>query len=217
MTEPEWLACTDPRVMLYAQKGKMSDRKLRLFACACCRAIWHLLPDERSRRAVVLMERWADGELTSEELRAARETSSGDWSPRGLSLPALSAAIAAARATWPDAYAAAVSVVEAAATDPNMKQQYDLLKDILGNPFRPSSPLPSAILAWDDGTVGRMAERIYAERRMPEGTLDPSGLAMLADALEEAGCHDPDMLVHCRQAGEHVRGCWVVDLLLGKE
>jgi hypothetical protein len=87
--------------------------------------------------------------------------------------------------------------------------QADLVRYLFGNPFRPVTIDP-AWLTWNDGTVVKLAEAIYDERafdRMP----------ILADALEEASCTNADILAHCRQPGEHVRGCWVVDLLLGKE
>jgi hypothetical protein len=63
----------------------------------------------------------------------------------------------------------------------------------------------------------RREQAIYPWRQLPSGYLGSHRLAVLADALEEAGCIDADILNHCRQPGEHVRGCWVVDLLLGKE
>ena len=84
--------------------------------------------------------------------------------------------------------------------------QCDLIRDIFGNPFRPVTVDPR----WQTETVVALATGIYAERafdRMP----------ILADALEDAGCDHADILTHCRGDGPHVRGCWVVDLVLGKE
>ena len=92
-----------------------------------------------------------------------------------------------------------------------------LLRCIFGNPFCPSPPLPPAVFAWNDGTVCRIAEAIYEERRMPEGTLDTARLAILADARLDAGCDDEALPARCRSAGPHVRGCWAIDLLLGRK
>src|SRR5258708_3680828 len=71
MTEVGWLRCTDPGPMLEFLRDRASERKLRLFACACCRRVWHLLTDERSRRAVEVMERDADGAAGNEDLYLA--------------------------------------------------------------------------------------------------------------------------------------------------
>jgi hypothetical protein len=87
--------------------------------------------------------------------------------------------------------------------------QLDLLRDIFGNPSR-SVPVDPSWLAWNDRTVLKLAQAIYAEQAF-------DGLPILADALEEAGCVSSDLLAHCRSAGPHVRGCWVVDCLLGQE
>jgi hypothetical protein len=92
-----------------------------------------------------------------------------------------------------------------------------LLRCVFGNPFRPSPPLTPAVLAWNDGTVRRIAEGAYEERQLPAGTLDTARLAILADALLDAGCNDEELIAHCRSAGPHYRGCWAVDLILGKE
>src|SRR5262249_41152819 len=84
-----------------------------------------------------------------------------------------------------------------------------LLRDIFGpRPFRPVAVDPGW-LSWNAATTRGLAGAIYEERAFDR-------LPILADALEEAGCADADLLSHCRQPGEHVRGCWVVDLLLGK-
>jgi hypothetical protein len=103
-----------------------------------------------------------------------------------------------------------------ATRDVEQRHQATLLRDLLGNAIRPSPPLPLAVLAWSDGTVRRLAETVYEERRTPEGTLDPARLAILADALLDAGCEDEELIRHCRSEGPHVRGCWAVDLILGK-
>ena len=87
--------------------------------------------------------------------------------------------------------------------------QSDLLRCIFGTLFRPVVLNP-LWLAWNDGAIQKMAHVIYADR-----TFDR--LPLLADALEDAGCTDSAILGHCRDGGEHVRGCWVVDLLLGKQ
>jgi hypothetical protein len=88
-----------------------------------------------------------------------------------------------------------------------------LLREVVGNPFRPVTVAP----AWLTPTVKGLASAAYEERVQPSCELDAARLGVLADALEEAGCDNGDILAHCRGPGPHVRGCWVVDLLLGKE
>jgi hypothetical protein len=87
-------------------------------------------------------------------------------------------------------------------------QQCRLVRCLFGNPFRPVVPDP-VWLRWNDGIIPRLAQGIYHERAFDR-------LPILADALEEAGCTNPEMLDHCRQPGTHARGCWVVDALLGR-
>jgi hypothetical protein len=113
------------------------------------------------------------------------------------------AAVAAARALPTDDLAARQAEMEA-----RLAASACLLRDSIGNPFRPVSLDPSW-RAWNGGAVRKMAESIYEERRFAD-------LPILADALEDAGCADAAILALCRGPGEHVRGCWVVDLLLGK-
>jgi hypothetical protein len=102
--------------------------------------------------------------------------------------------------------------------DAPRRPQVALLRDLFGPfPFRPV-PIDAAWLAWNGGTVRRLAEAAYQERDLPAGTLHPARLGVLADALEESGCHDQEILRHGREQGAvHVRGCWVLDLLLNKE
>jgi hypothetical protein len=89
------------------------------------------------------------------------------------------------------------------------QSQAALLRCIFGIPFRPLPRLNSAWLAWEGGTVPKLAAALYDERAFDR-------LAVLADALEEAGCTDQSILDHLRGPGPHVRGCWAVDLVLGK-
>jgi hypothetical protein len=101
------------------------------------------------------------------------------------------------------------------------RKQCHFLSDIVRVPVPTFStspqPLPATVLNWHDRTIPRLAQAIYDERKMPEGTLDPARLAILADALLDAGFEDEALIQHCRSEGPHVRGCWVVDLILGKQ
>jgi hypothetical protein len=92
----------------------------------------------------------------------------------------------------------------------------NLLRDVFGNPFRPAPALDPAWLAWTGGTVRQLAEAAYEARSLPDGMLDNARLGVLADALEDAGCADAELLGHLRGPGPHVRGCWAVDLVMGK-
>jgi hypothetical protein len=91
-----------------------------------------------------------------------------------------------------------------------------LLRDIIGNPFHPRPTFGPAVLAWHDGLIVRLARAAYENRDLPSGRLEPSRLAVLADALEEAGLADAGLLRHLRGPGPHVRGCFALDLVLGR-
>jgi hypothetical protein len=93
--------------------------------------------------------------------------------------------------------------------------QADLIRDLFGDRFRPVI-LPATWLIWNDATVVRLTQAAYDNRILPAGTFNNTRLAVLADALEEAGCGDELILGHLRNGGEHYRGCFVVDALLGK-
>jgi len=204
MTESEWLASVDPQAMLLYVLPWASERKLRLFACACCRRIWGLMKAERARYAVETSERYADGEASLKQLKAAY----GDTT--GISAAELAAGWAAKLGRTK---APRLAAQWAARATGNVRQesaaQADLLRDVFGDCFASVVVLPSW-LAWNDGTVRGMAAAIYEDRAFEQ-------MPILADALEDAGCEDATILNHCRQPGVHVRGCWVIDLLLGKE
>jgi hypothetical protein len=225
MSEAEWLACKDPRAMLEFLRRKASDRKLRLFAVACCRRIWHVMSDERIRAAVEVAERFADGQANAEELKNV--TRAADKVDELASPPALSTAACAAyylggkERSWCSdvthcaAYAAASSHADwkrqpsdyDATLNRERTAQAGLLRCVFGPyPSRPVTINP----AWRTANVSALAQTIYDERAFDR-------LPILADALEDAGCDNADILNHCRQPGEHCRGCWVVDLVLDKE
>jgi hypothetical protein len=226
MTEAEWLASTDPTPMLEFLRGKASDRKLRLFASSCCRQSWRYIPDSASRRAVEVSELFADRKVRAAKLSAA--ASEANEVASSIAHEALITMTSSKYAEKDGAYGAArcaartidaeqVGRLAWLASPRPRSNQCALLRDNFGNPFRPSPPLPPAVLAWNDRTVPRLAQAAYEERHLPEGTLDPGRLAILADALLDAGCEDDSLIQHCREPGPHVRGCWAVDLLLGKE
>jgi hypothetical protein len=245
MTGADWNSCTDPQKMLEFLRGKASDRQFRLFACACCRSIWHRLPDARSRRAVETAERFIEGEVPVGEMIAVRheaEAAQRDARQHRRLDDGENAAIALASApewnpdSWPSvnsvatqASCAAAHFAELSGTNRKTRKlnwlrgykeekavQCNLLRDIFGPlPFR-EVHIDSAWLAWNDGTMKKLAEAAYEQRSLPDGTLDQARLAVLADALEEAGCADTGLLAHLRSSGPHVRGCHVVDILLGK-
>jgi hypothetical protein len=216
MTEAEWLACTDPQRMLEFLRGRASDRKLRLFACACCRRIWHLLYDERSRGAIEVAERYVDGMANDEMWSTCQRLAADARDDGGGARAAWHALTTAEDYALRTAYAAAryprEQMVWALGVAVERSIQGSWLRDIIGNPFPPVSLDPS----WLTSDVGALAQAAYEQRELPQGTLDPARLAVLADCLEEAGCRDDQVLGHLRGPGPHVRGCFVVDLLLGR-
>jgi hypothetical protein len=230
MTEEEWLGCApaDLDTMLTFLRGRRaSTRKVWLFACACCRGVWPLLTDPRSRAAVEAAERYADGLVTVETLEAAGKGALGAIAEGG-GIRALS--VMAHRVTLSESAGnlwAAASSAYSALLDPSWRVErfrftkrmtdgqrrgiFDVsarLRDSFGPlPFRPVSVEP-AVLGRDDRTVPKLAQAIY------DG-LDFDRLPILGDALEDAGCDNEEVLSHCRGPETHSRGCWCLDLILG--
>ncbi len=201
MTEAKWMFSTNATLLLdhLSEIRHLDDRKLRLFAVACCRGVWFWLEQEQNEQALQAHERIAD-DLPVE---VHREPPVWNAWPEVRVTPDWTG--------WSFAgYAAMKSVREAGET----KGATDalLLHDIFGNPFRPVLLDPS----WQTPTILALATAAYDTRILPTGELDLSRLAVLADALEDAGCTDAAILEHLRGPGPHVRGCWAVDLLLGK-
>ena len=248
MNEQDWLSSTDPTAMLRYVTGTedgergnghrlVSARKLRLFACACCRQVWHLLTDDatcgrcngkgsyhssitrdsridhpcadcsgigrinRSRRAVETAERYADGEATEEERQQASCAAlrATEGSPTN--------AVVAWASLGDTPQGAAQHAVNIVAGKPALAA---ILRCIVGNPYKPvrlttvlvggNMGLPHARPPWLTPTVLRIAATIYAEQRWDE-------TGVLADALEDAGCSDADLLAHLRGKPYRMR-CW---------
>jgi len=211
VTEAAWLACPDPDRLLAFLGDQVGQRIRRRFACACCRRVWHLLGDERSRNTVEVAERVADGHATPGELEAARVAALAAWhaawaGPAGEAEwdPARDAAWVAC-ATASDGASAAAAAAAGWKIEPGVRA--DLFRDIF-NMWPPA--LNPAWFTWQGGTVPKVAQGIHDERAFDR-------FSILADALEEAGCDNAEILSHLRGPGPHCRGCWCLDLLLGKE
>ncbi len=235
MNEAEWLSCDNPQEMLRllrhlgAPRSPASRRKLRLFGCACVRRHWRRASDRRSRALVEAAEHHADGLAGNRELAAA-ERAARAARHEGKALVVVGrearvppycwayAELSDSRSPQPAWEFALLTtllprmVQRTAAVGREDLAQAALLRDLFGNPFRPVSLEP----AWLTPSVTHVALATYDERILPSGALDSLRLKVLADALEEAGCTNPDLLDHLRGPGPHVRGCWPVDLLLGK-
>jgi hypothetical protein len=219
MTEDEWFREFESRL------APVSDRKAQLFAAACCRRVWHLMTDPRHRAAVVAAEHFADGVLTEAMFESALrpvvalwrvipDATRVEWEVRHYMTGATRhlgykrcAAYAASYVGRGAARTAGTreSAGWVAARDAEGLAQLALVQDLVGPASRPAAD-PS----WLTSIVLALAGQMYELR-------DFSVMPILADALEEAGCDDVDVLGHCRSSGPHVRGCWVVDLVLGKE
>jgi hypothetical protein len=219
MTEAEWLACDDPQPMLVFLRGIASDRKFRLFACACCRCIWHLIGPAH-RPVVEVAERYADRLASEDELHAAWEQGHISLTVRGLEsrhwgdFAATTTALNKykGRSWWSRAASAAERARTAGKAEGII--QAALLRETVGLvPFRPVALDPDLRTP----TVLSLAQAAYDERHLPSGELDAERLLVLADALEDAGCTDATILAHLRSPGPHVRGCWPLDLLLSRE
>ena len=234
MTEAEWLACTDPNPMLEFLHGRASDRKWWLFAAACCRCAWHLLPTA-SRQVVEAVELYADRRARERDMiplvgtyyapavaladvpggmQAAQAVGylTRPWQRTGRGRPqgaAGSRAPADPLVRGQVARSTAEALAKSVPWDAARRAQAGTIRCIFGNPSRLVTIDP-VWLAWNGGIMPRMAQAIYDERRF-------RNMPILADALEDAGCDNEDILAHCRGPGPHVRGCWVIDLLLGKE
>ncbi len=213
MTEAEWLACTDLQPMLEFLRGKAGERKLRLCAAAWA---WSILwqaetnPTPRMEQYRVWFsvrqfapqldaaERFADGLIDRSALRAARDTSGGPYN--------LFLEVCRASHFSFDQVCTRMRYVQAEFGSPSEHKVCACLREVFG-------PLPIRLMAvnplWRTPAAVALARSMYEDRRFED-------MPLLGDALEEAGCTDEQILSHCRGPGSHVRGCWILDLLLGK-
>jgi hypothetical protein len=206
MDEAAWLACWDSSPMLEFLSGRASERKLRLFSAACFRRLWGTLRTERGRRAIEVLEEMADGLADGQKMRETFlpevnnfACSDGDCNLGGYCLG--------------EGSLIALNACTITRAHVRCAEQACILRDLFGVlPFRVFALNPAlrtpAVLA--------LAQAAYDHRTLPAGHLEPERLAILADALEEAGSTVAELLSHLRGLGPHVRGCWSVDLLLKK-
>lgn len=221
MTEPDWLACDEPDTMLDFLLDRVSDRKFRLFACACLRRHSALLSEYKwAAKALEAAEKFADGQITQAQMNRAAAKFDAAAEEEELDDPAdrvstalwhlMNACKAIEGAAWAKSKSAAYCAATAAdrskkARATEVAAQVRLLRCI-ANPFHAVTPASSALAV-------QLARAAYDER-LSSGELDPERLLILADALEDAG-NSGAILAHLRSPGPHARGCWAVDLVLG--
>jgi hypothetical protein len=239
--DPRWRLHSSHGTLVSGDGRRVSPRRLGRFAQHCCRGWWGLPLEEPSRRLVAAYERFLTGNGSWDEFLAAYRQMSGpaqvgEWtlvSPMAFqwTLTPYGIARLAQDLTWATAchhHRERIEALERTATDDDrfawgffgydfpefnataraIRRPFpDLLREVVGNPFRPVVIDPTWF-CWNSGTVPAIARRIDGEGAFHD-------LPILADALEDAGCTDADILAHCRSTGPHVRGCWVVDLLVG--
>jgi hypothetical protein len=220
---------TDRMLSLVRNLKPRNLRKVQLFAVACCRRVWGYYPTDAQRELVIALEDYIESRVPWPVVQAKREPAVA-WAEEAFrnELRAKAARDPHApgeleRALTPLTYArcpihateADVGGIKRVARDSMTNrlwaagdhdpEQCDWLRCIFGNPYEPVAFDPS----WRTEAVVGLARGMYEAR-------DFAPMPVLADALEDAGCAAADVLAHCRGPGPHVRGCWVVDLLLGK-
>ncbi len=232
MTETEWLACENVYDLYYFTRRLLSDRKASLFAVGCVRLTPLGTPHSLLERAAGVVERVADGDCEPDEARSINAEASELCSKVIVDSPDHFKALAALRLTdtptssfvWQTALFLQ-KALEGHPGSPNARQaavrlHTGLLRDVVLQPYRGTRgqriarkrrqrKLSMLKREWRSSTVVALAEGIYQDRAFDR-------LPILADALQDAGCDNDDILTHCRSDGPHVRGCWPVDLLLGK-
>ena len=231
MTKAEWMACTDPAPMLRFLQGRVSERKFRLIALGCCRQLWGRTADRVTSAALAIVDQLAEAGALQTRMGSVRVPAGEAVLNCGASEPleSLSAGDKDGVSTQvfisalPPLLASILADLACLRTNPALLtrllgfltrtglpsvRQTALIRDIVRGPLQPIR-FRASWRTWSSGVCLEIARRIYKERAFDQ-------LPILADALEEAGCDDADILGHCRAGGEYVRGCWVIDALLGK-
>jgi hypothetical protein len=211
MTEEGWLTGNTLLPLLRYALGTNQYRRLRLLACACARQCGADLVSDSARLAIDASEQYADRLISRYDLKQSQNRvwalfAEPGWTPEGREL--------IRRAAWAADHRPKTALDHVAFPAPGEGggevyqvaiQRCALVRDIFGNPFRPVAFDP----AWRTSTAVGLARQMYDAREF-------SAMPILADALQDAGCESAEVLGHCRGPGPHVRGCWVVDLVLGK-
>jgi hypothetical protein len=235
LSQAKWLSSGDPNRMYWPIAARVSERKAALYAVACALATPLAKLPAILKRAIAVVEATVEGggqgRITSLERAAGQATEQAvdkaglDTAPHFLALAALRMAerpLADYAVHVPYFLAEAVRELQGLEAANRLRRRYaDLLRDVIGNPFKkivtppPRRGQPSRTrlffnTAWRTPAVVGLANVIYEEQSF-------NLLPILGDALEDAGCDQADLLEHCRSGGAHARGCWVVDLLLGKQ
>jgi hypothetical protein len=237
LTEADWLRAQNPGLLFDFVRGRVrSPRRLRLAIVGGCRLAWPLVPpiphprDAACLALVDLAERYADGAVKFTEMTAARRALAGPEVYRGGPPDSKIAAAWFAAARDPakggsEAIFRLLGVSWGGESQLEMSRSHvkygfhgrggdwvaacntliAVVRDVFANPFRKVA----SDRKWSTAVVTGVARQVYDSR-------DFSAMPILADALQDAGCEDTDILDHCRGNGPHVRGCWVVDLVLGK-
>lgn len=218
MQEGDWGTWDDLAQLLQATHRHVGLRKFQMFACACLRQLWERTKEVPFRKAVVFAERFAEGRASRAELGAAFTRA---W-PWGWERVRVTAVVAVAPQVERDLhYWRALEVANEVAGllargarhggvyharyfDAARRRQVELLREIFGDPFRPVR----FEAQWRSAAVVRLAETIHDEGEFGD-------LPVLADALEDEGCDNAEVLGHLRGGGRHVRGCWAMDVVRG--
>jgi hypothetical protein len=227
-----WAKGQRRRILLEFSQEHTNERKPRLFAIACCRSLEQWLTEPTCFLAIDRVERYVEKQASKHELASLRRDflkperdrlrrrcvagALSDWPdliPNAdrptVCLASWDACRAVLRGSgWDAAYGAAQSAVTAHRYSP--QTEYGLIKalfnDVFRNPFCPLTFDPG----WRTSDVRGLAQAIYDNKNF-------ESMPILSDALMDAGCDEEEIIGHCRRDGPHVRGCWVVDLVLGKE